>query len=93
MSVLQWQDWQAYMELAPFVEERDDMRTARIVATIANIVRDTETQPEPYTTIDFVQRFGDTPEMFDPAPTRTQTASDFGEVMRALADAYTKGVK
>lgn len=93
MSNIEWIHWQVYMGLAPFAEERADLRTGHIVATIANLTRDTKQHTLPFDASDFAQRFGDTPEYFAPGPTRTQSAEGFSEVMSGIADTYKKSVK
>ena len=39
ISMLQFAEWQAYAQLEPFDEERDDLRAASIVQTLLNLHR------------------------------------------------------
>jgi len=66
MSFREFLDWQTYAELEPFGEHRQDIRTAHIVSTLANIWRDPKKQRQPYTIEQFMLRFGDTPEYKKP---------------------------
>jgi hypothetical protein len=52
-------EWQAFAELEPFDEVRQDLRIASIVEVLLNINRDTKRKPVPYTLKDTVLYFGD----------------------------------
>lgn len=74
MSAIQWLHWKAYMSLAPFGEERDDIRAALVAQSIWNVQiakaqgawdaskRKHGSRPVMRPIDDFVLRFGDTPE-------------------------------
>jgi len=53
-------EWQAYYNIEPFGEERDDLRAAMICCTLANINRG-KNQPA-YKLDDFLLRFDPKPE-------------------------------
>ena len=59
MSIIEWNEWLVYMGLEPFGEWRDDVRAASICTTLANVWRDAEAHPEPFTIGDFRVQFGD----------------------------------
>lgn len=59
MDAIEWIEWQVYMGLEPFGEWRDDVRAASICTTLANVYRNPETTPEPFTLADFRLQFGD----------------------------------
>lgn len=84
MNALQWREWQYYMALAPFHEERQDMRIASIVSAIVNMNRDPKKYPEPLHIGKFVLPFGDAPEVLPPGPTRNDSASTFGSKLRDI---------
>lgn len=54
ISSYELSEWMAYDSLAPFGDERADLRAGTIAATIANANRDPEKQPEPFTPADFM---------------------------------------
>lgn len=54
-------EWQAFYDLEPFGEERDDIRTASVVQALWNIARDVKKCPNGWPLQDFVLAFGDTP--------------------------------
>lgn len=97
MSVLNLEEWGAYRELAPFGEERADIRTGQLVRTFheaVNLIIETLGGKAPYdkqqTAPECALRFGDTPEYLGPGPTRSQSSEDFGAIMRSIADSYVK---
>lgn len=47
-------EWVAYYRIEPFGEQRADIRTASLCATIANCNRDPKKKPSPYTLKDFL---------------------------------------
>lgn len=53
------QEWRAFAELEPFDEERNDLRTAQVCRTMANMWRGKDS--EAVTLGDMLLRFGDTP--------------------------------
>ena len=57
ITSVQLTEWMAYYSLEPWGEWRADLRMARIAALLANINRDTERKPEPYTEEDFMLEF------------------------------------
>lgn len=52
----QLREWQTYAELDPYIEERADLRSAQICATLANINR--RKGAAPYKVEDFLLKFG-----------------------------------
>jgi hypothetical protein len=61
MTWKQFLEWEQFSELEPFGEERADIRTASIVATIANANRDPKKRAKAYSLHDCLLRFGDMP--------------------------------
>jgi len=55
----QFLEWEAFSELEPFDEERADIRSAQIVAALANIHRDRKKRRTPFKLSDFLLQFGD----------------------------------
>lgn len=73
------------MELAPFEEERADYRAALIAAAIWNVQIAKNTKKGHTPTFrevkEFVLRFGDSPEILDPGPTRKQSSTEQWEML------------
>lgn len=61
MTAEQLVEWQAFIDLeGPIGERRQDIRTAHVVSTLANLHgRDPKTTPDPYRIDDFVLRFSE----------------------------------
>ncbi len=55
----QFFEWQAYEQIDPWGERRQDYRIASLGALIANVNRDSKKRPEPYTIEDFLLKFGE----------------------------------
>lgn len=51
-------DWAAYYEIEPFGDWRADYRMAIQASLLANIHRNEEKQPRPFTPEDFMPQFG-----------------------------------
>lgn len=51
-------EWMAFSDLEPFGDERADVRSGIVAATIANANRDPKRKREPFTPRDFMPRFG-----------------------------------
>lgn len=62
LSVRQFQEWLAYMDLEPIDERRADFRAASIVQALYNINRDVKRYPTPFKLDDFVLKFEDAPK-------------------------------
>lgn len=82
MSVLEWREWQVYMSLAPFSEERADIRAAQVCQTIVNMNRDTKEHPQPIPLKEFILKFGDATESVKKVE-KTQTVE---EMERHISD-------
>lgn len=54
MGASEFRDWQAFFEVEPFGQLRDDLRAGTIAATIANIHRDKKRRNKPYSIRDFM---------------------------------------
>lgn len=54
MSSRELSEWMAYYEVEPFGDERGDLRSGVIAATIANVNRDPKQRKKPYTPLDFM---------------------------------------
>lgn len=67
MTREEWEDWQAFMALEPFLEAQANVQHADLTALIRNIARDTKAHPNAYTAEECILRFGDD---LPPAPTR-----------------------
>jgi len=57
MSYDEFLNWIAYFELEPFGEERADLRSGVIAATIANVYRDPKKQKKAFEPADFMPKF------------------------------------
>lgn len=55
-------EWQAFYQLEPFGEERDDLRSGIVASTVANTARDPKQHREPFLPRDFMPKFGDEDE-------------------------------
>ena len=53
MSYREFLDWQVYFKLFPYGDLPGSMRAGLIAATTANVNRDPERAPEPFTPLDF----------------------------------------
>lgn len=65
MSEMTWREyleWVVYSDLEPFDEERQDLRIAQVVTTIANANRNPK-KHRAYTVKDFLMRWGDSPKL------------------------------
>lgn len=54
MTSREFAEWQIYERLEPFAPDRIDVGMARICAVLANINRDSDKKPDPYTLADFM---------------------------------------
>lgn len=54
MGAATFQEWQIYYGIEPFGEYRSELRHGQQMAMIANLNRDTKTNPEPFKAIDFM---------------------------------------
>lgn len=84
MSAIEWLEWQVYMGLAPFAEERADLRASYVVQTLMNVNRDPKKRRRPYKLADAALLFGDTPDPTKRTITRTQTPEQQSEILRAM---------
>lgn len=84
MTARQWHEWQIYMGLAPFAEERADYRTAWIVQTLINLNLDRKKKPKGFTLDDIMNevRFGDREEILPPGPTRRQSSKEQFDILK-----------
>ncbi len=48
------QQWRAYETVEPFGEFRSELRHGQLMALTANLKRNSETKPEPFTSLDFM---------------------------------------
>lgn len=53
----EFSEWMAYAEIEPFGEERADLRSGIIAATVANANRNPKKRRRPFKPIDFVPHF------------------------------------
>lgn len=86
MSSRELTEWQAFFALEPFGEQRDDLRSAIVAATVANASRDAKRRPEPFEVGDFMPRFEEEPEQAQAERVWAkvnQTMMMFGGVVRA----------
>jgi hypothetical protein len=51
---LEFTEWQAYYQLEPFGEQITDLRHGVAVSVLANVNRNHEAKPEPFTPSDFI---------------------------------------
>lgn len=56
----QFREWRTYANIEPFDETRQDLRTAHIVATLANLFRGKNKPSKPIS--DYLLRFGPRPQ-------------------------------
>lgn len=54
MDSAEFVEWMAYFRIEPFGDIIADLRHGAATATLANINRDVEKRPEPYTADDFI---------------------------------------
>ncbi len=92
MSVIDWHNWQLFMTLDPFGEERADIRTAQICQTIVNMNRDTKEHPQPIPLKEFILKFGDTAESVKKV-VKTQTVADMERHIRDWVDGTNQVIK
>lgn len=76
-----WEEWKAFYILEPFGEDRQDLRTADIVRTMYNIMRDTKKRREPYTLDEMRLRWEGTP----PPTPRQKTDEELEAIGRQWA--------
>lgn len=76
--------WEALYRIEPWGDERADLHSAHIVSTLANIHRDTETAPNPFTLGDCLLRFGEESGP-PPEPSQEEVEAKIIEFMRARA--------
>jgi len=57
MSSKEFSQWMAFSSVEPIGDERADLRAALITSVLANINRNPETKPEPFTLSDFLFDF------------------------------------
>lgn len=57
MSSKEFSRWMAYDRIDPFGPRRDDLRAGKIAATFAEIHRDRQRHPEPFTADEFAIHF------------------------------------
>jgi hypothetical protein len=55
----QFAEWIAYGKIEPFDERRADYRIANLMALTANVHRDPKKRRRPFTSADFMPKFGD----------------------------------
>lgn len=83
MPAIHLMRWQAYCELEPFGELRDDYRFASIVQAMYNLQRDPKQHPSPFELSEFVIQFGE-PE----GGTKTRGQKSWQQ-MKMLAEALS----
>lgn len=54
MSAREFVEWQVYASIVPIADRRDEINTARIVAAIYEVNRNSKKRHQPYTANDFV---------------------------------------
>lgn len=54
--------WQAYYQVEPFGEARQDLRNAMLLSMLANIHRDAKKRPTAFVVSDFMPKFWETEE-------------------------------
>ena len=59
MSFRLFVEWQAYLQLEPVGEQREDWRAAQLLALIANVHRDPKRRSMPYRPKEFLLQFGE----------------------------------
>lgn len=57
MSAREFVAWQVFASREPFGEARGDLQAAHIASVIANVNRDPNSRPQPFTTNDFLLDF------------------------------------
>ena len=63
MSSKELTEWIAFASVEPIGEAREDLRTANLMALIANVNRDQEKKPEPFSPSDFVVDYWHEPDV------------------------------
>ena len=62
MASREFAEWLAFYSIEPFGEARADLRTAMLMALLANIYRDEKKQPRPFEAKDFMPQFDRAPD-------------------------------
>lgn len=83
MSSREFSEWMAYDRVDPFGPRRDDLRAGSIAAMIANVNRDSQRHPEPFTADEFAIRF-EPPEDIDEAEAVAENADRLLSVVEQL---------
>lgn len=76
LSINEFRDWQLYGVVAPFTEERDDIRFARLYQFMVNLQRDAKAHPQPFPLEDFILKFGDSAKPVEKPVERKQTIEE-----------------
>lgn len=74
MSSSQFAEWMAYYQAEPFGEFREELRNGTACALLANLERDREKQPDPFSALDFMH-FTERPEQQEVEQTPEQIAA------------------
>ena len=85
MSAPAFRDWQLYGALAPFTEERDDIRFARLYQFLVNLQRDSKEHPQPFPIEDFILKFGDSSPPAKPVVKKQTIAEQERNIMDWIA--------
>ena len=80
-------EWQDYAMLEPFGEERADLRSAIIAATVANVHRGKKQRP--FRPADFMPKFGGPVVAARQLPTPQQLSAKVFMINRLLGGTYT----
>lgn len=83
MSAKQFREWQMFVQLEPFEEDRTPYRFALITQILANANRNSKKRPTPFTLDECTFRFGD-----EPRPQAMEKKRDW-QSMKSVAKAMT----
>lgn len=82
MSWFEFLEWEAFYQLEPFGEIRDDYRAAQIESALYNVWRDTKKHPQPFPIQDFLLKFGEEPK-------KKQTVEEQKSMLLMIAATYS----
>lgn len=77
LNARQLAEWEAYYQLEPHGEQRQDWQMARICQILANVNRDSKKTPTPYSEKDFLFDFIG-------AEKKPQTADEMKSILRGM---------
>ena len=84
LTAKQLWEWEHFADIEPFDERRQDWRVASILSMLANVNRDSDKRPEPFTAEDFMLLFGDARQKTK----KSQTWQEQKRIFEVYAEAF-----